>query len=179
LTAKFDLSITLGEIDGQIKGWIEYNTDLFEPATIARLITHYETLARGTLRDSAQPFGRHQTFAGSGAPSDLASIQPGLFRFAGRAACSPTVRGERGPASRRDCRPIRRNPLDLRGTGATLELDWRIALIALGRWPGNLRRCLARPQRAHDRCPAGDLESGRSVCAARSQLSRQPLAIHH
>lgn len=55
LTAKFDLSITLGQIDGQIKGWIEYNTDLFEPATIARLITHYETLARGTLQDSAQP----------------------------------------------------------------------------------------------------------------------------
>lgn len=54
LTAKFDLSVTLGEIDGQIKGWIEYNTDLFERATIARLIAHYETLARGILRDSAQ-----------------------------------------------------------------------------------------------------------------------------
>ncbi len=54
LTAKFDLSITMGQIDGQIKGWIEYNTDLFEPATIARLITHYEMLARQILQDCSQ-----------------------------------------------------------------------------------------------------------------------------
>lgn len=54
LTAKFDLSVTLGQIDGQIKGWIEYNTDLFEQATIARLITHYQTLARRVLQDSSQ-----------------------------------------------------------------------------------------------------------------------------
>ncbi|MBK8183201.1 MAG: amino acid adenylation domain-containing protein [Candidatus Competibacteraceae bacterium] len=54
LTAKFDLSVTLGQIDGQIKGWIEYNTDLFERATIERLIAHYENLSRRVLQDSSQ-----------------------------------------------------------------------------------------------------------------------------
>lgn len=54
LTAKFDLSITLGQIDGQIKGWIEYNTDLFEQTTIVRLIAHYRNLAWRVLQDSAQ-----------------------------------------------------------------------------------------------------------------------------
>ncbi|MEI2770895.1 MAG: amino acid adenylation domain-containing protein [Candidatus Competibacter sp.] len=54
LTAKFDLSVTLGQIDGQIKGWIEYNTDLFERATIVRLIAHYENLSRRVLQDSSR-----------------------------------------------------------------------------------------------------------------------------
>jgi len=47
--SKFDLSIHLGEADGRLEGFIEYNTDLFDSATIERLIGHYQTLLRGVV----------------------------------------------------------------------------------------------------------------------------------
>src|SRR5262249_12712797 len=43
-TAKFELLLSLGESDGAIQGTLEYNTDLFEPATIERMIGHFRTL---------------------------------------------------------------------------------------------------------------------------------------
>ena len=46
-TSKFDLTLELDERDGRIIGRVEYRTDLFEAATIARMIRHYETLLRG------------------------------------------------------------------------------------------------------------------------------------
>jgi amino acid adenylation domain-containing protein len=54
LTSKFDLSVTLGELDGEIKGWVEYNTDLFNPDTIGRFVSHYRTLAAEMVKDSTQ-----------------------------------------------------------------------------------------------------------------------------
>ena len=43
-TAKFDLTITLEETKEGLKGRFNYNTNLFEKATIAQLIKHYKTL---------------------------------------------------------------------------------------------------------------------------------------
>ena len=54
-TSKFDLLIRLFETeDGLLSTWI-YNTDLFEPSTVARLAKHYETLL-GSI--AAQPGAR-------------------------------------------------------------------------------------------------------------------------
>jgi amino acid adenylation domain-containing protein len=48
-TAKFDLTMELDErADGMI-GRIEYNTDLFDEATIIRMIGHYQTLLEGII----------------------------------------------------------------------------------------------------------------------------------
>jgi amino acid adenylation domain-containing protein len=43
-TAKFDLALNLTETPGQLEGYFEYNTDLFEPATVARLARYFQTL---------------------------------------------------------------------------------------------------------------------------------------
>ncbi|HYV11048.1 MAG TPA: condensation domain-containing protein, partial [Pyrinomonadaceae bacterium] len=43
-TAKFDLTLTMEETDQGLAGSVEYNTDLFDAATIQRLLGHYETL---------------------------------------------------------------------------------------------------------------------------------------
>ncbi|HEY9835342.1 MAG TPA: condensation domain-containing protein, partial [Vampirovibrionales bacterium] len=43
-TAKFDLSVQLEERGERILGYWEYNTQLFEPTTIARAIGHFQTL---------------------------------------------------------------------------------------------------------------------------------------
>jgi len=42
LMAKFDLVLTIGETDGRLSGQLEYNTDLFDAATISRTTRHLE-----------------------------------------------------------------------------------------------------------------------------------------
>jgi len=51
-TAKFDLTLELGEQGEQLSGQFEYNTDLFEEQTIARMVGHFQTLLLGVV---AQP----------------------------------------------------------------------------------------------------------------------------
>jgi amino acid adenylation domain-containing protein len=48
-TAKFDLTLSLAETEGQIQGALEYSTDLFDPATIERMARHYQTLLEGIV----------------------------------------------------------------------------------------------------------------------------------
>jgi amino acid adenylation domain-containing protein/non-ribosomal peptide synthase protein (TIGR01720 family) len=43
-TAKFDLTLAMGERDGRIVGQLEYRTDLFDAATIVRLLADLERL---------------------------------------------------------------------------------------------------------------------------------------
>jgi uncharacterized protein (UPF0305 family) len=43
-TAKFDLFLSLAEIDHQLQGVAEYNTDVFQATAIARLLMQYTTL---------------------------------------------------------------------------------------------------------------------------------------
>jgi len=42
--AKFDLTLFMSETDGELGGSFEYNTDLFEAATITRMIEHFKRL---------------------------------------------------------------------------------------------------------------------------------------
>ncbi|HDQ71155.1 MAG TPA: amino acid adenylation domain-containing protein, partial [Chloroflexi bacterium] len=53
-TAKFDLILTVEERDGELLGILEYNADIFDPATIDRLGAHYLVLLEGIVADPAQ-----------------------------------------------------------------------------------------------------------------------------
>ncbi|MGZ4123463.1 MAG: condensation domain-containing protein, partial [Tumebacillaceae bacterium] len=53
-TAKFDLSIELSERGEELVGLLNYNTDLFDRATIARLAQHYLNLLQGIADDAKQ-----------------------------------------------------------------------------------------------------------------------------
>ncbi|HEY0603268.1 MAG TPA: MupA/Atu3671 family FMN-dependent luciferase-like monooxygenase, partial [Herpetosiphonaceae bacterium] len=57
-TAQFELTLNLSEADGGIGGCVEYNTDLFAPTTIARLIEHYLTLLQAIVAEPAQRVSR-------------------------------------------------------------------------------------------------------------------------
>ncbi|MGH9928698.1 MAG: amino acid adenylation domain-containing protein, partial [Pyrinomonadaceae bacterium] len=46
-TAKFDLTLTMMDEGGQLSGYLEYNTDLFQSETIARLLANFQTLLEG------------------------------------------------------------------------------------------------------------------------------------
>ncbi len=54
-TAKFDLMLGLWESAEGVEGWWEYNTDLFEPETIARLSARFRTLLQEIVADPNRP----------------------------------------------------------------------------------------------------------------------------
>src|SRR5205807_9743889 len=53
-TSKCDLTLLLSETQNGLEGMIEYDTDLFEAATIRRLCGHYRTLLEAIVRDPDQ-----------------------------------------------------------------------------------------------------------------------------
>jgi amino acid adenylation domain-containing protein len=51
VTAKFDLMIVMESSGAQLSGSIEYNRDLFEPATIEKMTRHFENLLDSIVND--------------------------------------------------------------------------------------------------------------------------------
>ncbi|KAF3884397.1 non-ribosomal peptide synthetase [Tolypothrix campylonemoides VB511288_2] len=54
LTAKFDLTLSLENTGTGLIGYLEYNTDLFDAATIARMVEHYQTLLEAVVANPHQ-----------------------------------------------------------------------------------------------------------------------------
>lgn len=53
-TAKFDLTVDMAEVDDGLSCIFEYNTDLFESATIRRMLGHFQSLLEGIVSDPGQ-----------------------------------------------------------------------------------------------------------------------------
>ncbi|MBP5974477.1 amino acid adenylation domain-containing protein [Brasilonema sp. CT11] len=58
VTAKFDLTLSMQEIESGLVGSWEYNTDLFEPDTIRRMMGHFQTLLEGIVSNPEQLIGQ-------------------------------------------------------------------------------------------------------------------------
>jgi amino acid adenylation domain-containing protein len=54
-TAKFDLSLYLWDAATKLEGYLEFNTDLFEPATVRRLLAHFTTLLENLVATPELP----------------------------------------------------------------------------------------------------------------------------
>ena len=54
-TSIFDIAFSLRDDPGEINGHIEYNVDLFEAATIERMVRHFQTLIAGIVANPDQP----------------------------------------------------------------------------------------------------------------------------
>ncbi|MBV9707502.1 MAG: amino acid adenylation domain-containing protein, partial [Chloroflexi bacterium] len=52
--SKFDLSLVLCEQEGALEGYLEYSVELFEEATIVRLLTHWRQLLEAMVADPQQ-----------------------------------------------------------------------------------------------------------------------------
>jgi amino acid adenylation domain-containing protein len=61
--AKFDLTLTLAEVDGRLEGALEYNADLFDRTTAARMVTQLERLLESLAAEPEAPVGRHALLA--------------------------------------------------------------------------------------------------------------------
>nr|UYH37519.1 amino acid adenylation domain-containing protein [Myxococcaceae bacterium MCy9487] len=55
VSAKFDLTLLMEETAEGLRGWLEFSTDLFEPATLRRMAAHYENLLAGVATHAHQP----------------------------------------------------------------------------------------------------------------------------
>ena len=55
-TAKFDLALYMEDRDGRLTGLLEYDRDLFEPATAARLLARFTALLAAAMGDPDRPF---------------------------------------------------------------------------------------------------------------------------
>ncbi|NPD24476.1 non-ribosomal peptide synthetase, partial [Corallococcus exiguus] len=57
-TAKFDLLLQLTEAEGNLSGYVEYDTDLFHAATVARMVEHLRGLLESAVAHPAMPVAR-------------------------------------------------------------------------------------------------------------------------
>ena len=57
-SAKFDLALALAERPEGLLGSVEYSTDLFEEATIARMMHHWQIVLEAMIADPAQPLSQ-------------------------------------------------------------------------------------------------------------------------
>ncbi|RKG77508.1 non-ribosomal peptide synthetase, partial [Corallococcus terminator] len=55
VTAKFDLTLLMEDTAEGLRGWLEFSTDLFDPASVRRMASHYENLLAGIAADAHQP----------------------------------------------------------------------------------------------------------------------------
>ncbi|HEX3555022.1 MAG TPA: amino acid adenylation domain-containing protein, partial [Thermoanaerobaculia bacterium] len=153
-TAKFDLVLNVHEAGAIFAGVLKYNTDLFEPATAARIVRHFATLLAGAMAAPSRrlselpllsPEERHQ-LAREWNEAPTESLGSGVLheRFALQAARSPEAtavvcEGERlsyGDLDRRSNRLarylIRLGVLPGDRVGLCLERSVAMAVAILG-----------------------------------------------
>ncbi|MBD2148400.1 condensation domain-containing protein, partial [Sphaerospermopsis sp. FACHB-1194] len=56
-SAKFDLGLSMWQTQQGLIGYWEYNTDIFAPDTIGRMINHFQTLLAGIVKNPEQRIG--------------------------------------------------------------------------------------------------------------------------
>lgn len=56
--SKYDLTLSLFETSEELAGSFEYNSDLFDQATIARMVGHFQTLLQGIVCNPEQPIAQ-------------------------------------------------------------------------------------------------------------------------
>jgi amino acid adenylation domain-containing protein len=56
--AQFDLTLTLGEVEGGIQGTLSYRAELFDAGTAERMMAHFRALLEGVLAAPDAPVGR-------------------------------------------------------------------------------------------------------------------------
>lgn len=57
-TSKFDLTLSLSPSGDGLRGWWEFNTDLFDVATAEQMLRHFVRLLEAVATDASQPIGR-------------------------------------------------------------------------------------------------------------------------
>jgi amino acid adenylation domain-containing protein len=62
-TAKYDLTLSFDQTDVGLKGSLEYNSDLFDGSTMARMMEQFQNLLRSILDDPRRPISEYSLLA--------------------------------------------------------------------------------------------------------------------
>ncbi|HEU4404960.1 MAG TPA: amino acid adenylation domain-containing protein, partial [Polyangiaceae bacterium] len=98
--AQFDLSLELAEGEGGLSGSVEYDTDLFDAASVERLASHFVTLLEGAAATPEarlselpllSPSESARLLAGGKGPAADAAPTAAYQRFEARARLSPSA----------------------------------------------------------------------------------------
>ncbi|MEO6502840.1 MAG: condensation domain-containing protein, partial [Jatrophihabitantaceae bacterium] len=97
--ARFDLALEVTERDGELELLFEYDSDLFEPATIARMAAHYVRLLEQVSRSGRRPVGelellsdaerQHEIYDCNATAQPLTGLATLAERFAAQASRHP------------------------------------------------------------------------------------------
>ncbi len=60
VSTKFDLTLSMMETEAGLRGHLEYNADLFDKGTAARMARHFERLLRDVVEDPTRPVSRYR-----------------------------------------------------------------------------------------------------------------------
>ena len=63
VTAKFDMLLTLNQGDDYLLGSVEYNTDLYDDATVATIAHQYMALAKGIMEDASHSVNHYPLYS--------------------------------------------------------------------------------------------------------------------
>jgi amino acid adenylation domain-containing protein len=74
-TSKFDMSLGLSDGNGGLFGVVEYNTDLYEPATIQRFIADYVSILECMVDSPEQQLREFLSFPAVAEPAHLGDLQ--------------------------------------------------------------------------------------------------------
>ena len=55
--SKYDMTMTVAEVGGEVRGGIEYVEELYEGETIRRMIRHYKEIMRGVIEEPERRVG--------------------------------------------------------------------------------------------------------------------------
>ena len=82
-TARFDLTVSASEFEGQLWLGLEYSTDLFDARTIARLASGFEALLTGIVAAPGSPLATLPVQAEADRRRQLQEWQPALTQLSG------------------------------------------------------------------------------------------------
>ena len=165
--AKFDLTLSLHEWEGRLRGWLTCRAGLFEPATAERMTRHLRTLLEGAAADPGQRLsglpllseaerGQLRTWAGEPLPG-LETCVHHLFEE--RARSAPDA-----PALILETETVSYAELDARANRLARHL------LALGLRTGGPGRRLPGALGRAGHGDAGGPQGRRRLAAARSEL---------
>ncbi|HEY3582450.1 MAG TPA: amino acid adenylation domain-containing protein, partial [Pyrinomonadaceae bacterium] len=98
-TAKFDLLLAIVEEPDGLRGSVEYNTDLFEAATIERMAAHFENLLASIVADPTQRLSQLQLLSSEEKSQLLAQGTQARFEATESLSHLFELQAEKTPAS--------------------------------------------------------------------------------
>ncbi|MGZ3460140.1 MAG: condensation domain-containing protein, partial [Archangium sp.] len=132
LTAKFELTLTLTDTPDGFSGTLNYKTDLFEPATIARMAEHLRALLEGIVAGPEQRLSALTLLPASERQQVLESFNASRTSFAPRRALHALIeeqaaRHPEQPAVACEGQVLTYGELDARANGLAWQLrEWGV-----------------------------------------------------